>query len=306
MNTLLLFLVPPLVGAVIGFITNVVAIRMLFRPLRAYRLFGIRIPFTPGILPRERAKLARSIGAMVERELLTPAILRERLADAELREKFRRGLSPYLERLPEFFTGAAERIYPHALEALIGFLRRPEIREKLAAQGREIVDRVVDDLSPLQRLLINSGQFDRGIKENMPKIVDDLIDRLEQGGRGEELRDSLIAQAGAGLFAGGALERTLRGLLDKTGEAGEGEGGLEALVTEKLFQAAGARVETFLAGIDVQTMVRDRINSMDMLKVEGIILDVMANQFKWIDIFGAILGFLIGLFQAFFAWGMRG
>jgi uncharacterized membrane protein YheB (UPF0754 family) len=306
MNTALLLLVPPLVGAVIGFITNVVAIRMLFRPLRAYHLFGIRIPFTPGILPRERAKLARSIGAMVERELLTPAILRERLADAELREKFRRGLSPYIERLPELFTGAAEKIYPHALEALVGFLRQPEMREKLAAQGREIVDRVVDDLSPLQRLLISSGQFDRGIKENMPKIVDDLIDRLEQEGRREELRDSLISHAGACLFTGGSLERTLRGLLDKTGEAREGEGGLEALLTEKLFRAAEARVETFLAGIDVQTMVRDRINSMDMLKVEGIILDVMANQFKWIDIFGAILGFLIGLFQALFAWGMRG
>jgi uncharacterized membrane protein YheB (UPF0754 family) len=42
-----------------------------------------------------------------------------------------------------------------------------------------------------------------------------------------------------------------------------------------------------------------------MLRVEGIILDVMANQFKWIDIFGAVLGFLIGLCQAGFSWLLR-
>jgi uncharacterized membrane protein YheB (UPF0754 family) len=42
-----------------------------------------------------------------------------------------------------------------------------------------------------------------------------------------------------------------------------------------------------------------------MLKVEGIVLDVMANQLKWIDIFGAILGFGIGMFQAFLGWLLR-
>ena len=52
MKNLLLFCVPPLVGALIGFITNVLAIKMLFRPLRPHYLFGLRIPFTPGILPR--------------------------------------------------------------------------------------------------------------------------------------------------------------------------------------------------------------------------------------------------------------
>jgi uncharacterized membrane protein YheB (UPF0754 family) len=34
-----------------------------------------------------------------------------------------------------------------------------------------------------------------------------------------------------------------------------------------------------------------------MLDVERIILDVMANQFKWINLFGGILGGLIGFLQ---------
>ncbi|MDR1636833.1 MAG: DUF445 family protein, partial [Treponema sp.] len=72
MNNWFFWLVPPLAGAFIGFLTNVLAIRMLFRPLKELRIFGIRLPFTPGILPRERRRLADSIGRMVERELLTP------------------------------------------------------------------------------------------------------------------------------------------------------------------------------------------------------------------------------------------
>jgi uncharacterized membrane protein YheB (UPF0754 family) len=141
----------------------------------------------------------------------------------------------------------------------------------------------------------------------MPAIVNDLITRLEQKGRRDDVRSSIISHAGNSLFTRGSLEKTLKGLLSGTGEEGEEgvEGDLDDLLTEKLFRAAGAHIETLLAAIDVQAMVRDRINSMDMLRVEGIILDVMANQFKWIDIFGAILGFLIGLFQALFAWGMN-
>ncbi|MDR2375103.1 MAG: DUF445 family protein [Treponema sp.] len=305
MNGILLLLIPPLAGAVIGFVTNVLAIKMLFRPLKPCYLFGVRIPFTPGILPRERARLAQSIGAMVERELLTPQILRERLARTELREKFRLILSRYTRRIPEIFTAAAEQIYPQALNALIGFLRKPEIHAKLVEQGREIVNNMVDGLSPIQRLLISSGQFDRGIKENMPTIVDDLITRLEQKGRQDDVRASIISHAGDSLFTPGSLEKTLESLLSKNGEARQELGDLDDLLMEKLFQAADTHIETLLATIDVQAMVRDRINSMDMLRVERIILDVMANQFKWIDIFGAILGFLIGLFQALFAWRMR-
>ena len=49
MNTIVLFVVPPIAGAIIAYITNVIAIKMLFRPLNEIRVFGIRVPFTPGI-----------------------------------------------------------------------------------------------------------------------------------------------------------------------------------------------------------------------------------------------------------------
>ncbi len=75
----LLFMVPPTVGAVIGLFTNWLAIKMLFRPLEAHHVFGIRIPFTPGILPRERERIAESLADTVAHDLLTEEAVAERL-----------------------------------------------------------------------------------------------------------------------------------------------------------------------------------------------------------------------------------
>ncbi|MBN2875172.1 MAG: DUF445 family protein, partial [Spirochaetales bacterium] len=63
----------------IGLFTNWLAIKMLFRPLLERRIFGIRVPFTPGILPRERARIAQSMGDTVASDLLNDETLSARL-----------------------------------------------------------------------------------------------------------------------------------------------------------------------------------------------------------------------------------
>ena len=72
-------LVPPLLGALIGYVTNYIAIRMLFRPLRPWRLLGMRLPLTPGIIPAKRGELAQRMGEMVGSHLLTADDVRRAL-----------------------------------------------------------------------------------------------------------------------------------------------------------------------------------------------------------------------------------
>ncbi len=79
---------PPLVGAFIGYLTNRVAIRMLFRPLKAWKIFGIRIPMTPGVIPSKRHDLALNIGEMVGEHLLTS----KEVGGALKKEKFQNHL----------------------------------------------------------------------------------------------------------------------------------------------------------------------------------------------------------------------
>ena len=68
------------VGALIGAVTNHFAIKMLFRPYKAVYIFGKRVPFTPGLIPKRRDELARQMGQMVTGHLLTTEGLKKRLA----------------------------------------------------------------------------------------------------------------------------------------------------------------------------------------------------------------------------------
>ena len=75
------YIIPPLVGAAIGYITNDIAIRMLFRPHEAKYLFGKRLPFTPGIIPKERGRIALAVGEAISDNLMkTRTITAEILA----------------------------------------------------------------------------------------------------------------------------------------------------------------------------------------------------------------------------------
>ncbi len=75
----LLFMVA--VGALIGGVTNFIAIVMLFRPYEPMYVFGKRLPFTPGLIPKRRRELAEQLGKTVVEHLVTPEGLRRKLMD---------------------------------------------------------------------------------------------------------------------------------------------------------------------------------------------------------------------------------
>ncbi|MFP4180075.1 MAG: DUF445 domain-containing protein [Spirochaetaceae bacterium] len=102
----LVWAVPPLIGAVIGYVTNVIAIKMLFRPLREKRLFGLRLPLTPGIIPRQRHTLAESIGVMVSRDLITEDAVRGQLSSPGFGGTVRKKLHELMELI--FYTPTGE------------------------------------------------------------------------------------------------------------------------------------------------------------------------------------------------------
>jgi len=91
------WVLPPLIGAAIGYITNAIAIAMLFRPYTVKKLLGIKIPMTPGIIPKERYELSGNIGNMVSRELLTEDAVRNQISSP----LFKKGVQDTLDRWTE-------------------------------------------------------------------------------------------------------------------------------------------------------------------------------------------------------------
>jgi uncharacterized membrane protein YheB (UPF0754 family) len=62
-------------GGIIGYFTNDIAIKMLFRPYRTIYIGGRRVPFTPGLIPRNQERLAKNISDTIMGSLLTPGEL---------------------------------------------------------------------------------------------------------------------------------------------------------------------------------------------------------------------------------------
>ena len=80
------WIVSPAAGAVIGYFTNWLAIKMLFRPHNEVKICGLRVPFTPGLIPKEKARIAQSLGDTVGNYLLTGEVLAEAVAKPEITE----------------------------------------------------------------------------------------------------------------------------------------------------------------------------------------------------------------------------
>lgn len=72
------------VGSVIGGVTNGLAIRMLFRPLKPWYIGGWRVPFTPGLIPSRRVDIAKQMGRLVEEHLLTTEGIKRSLSQGGL------------------------------------------------------------------------------------------------------------------------------------------------------------------------------------------------------------------------------
>jgi uncharacterized membrane protein YheB (UPF0754 family) len=72
LSHLWLYVSPPIVGGIIGYFTNDIAIKMLFRPYKTIYISGKKVPFTPGLIPRNQERLAKNISDTIMGSLLTP------------------------------------------------------------------------------------------------------------------------------------------------------------------------------------------------------------------------------------------
>jgi uncharacterized membrane protein YheB (UPF0754 family) len=183
----------------------------------------------------------------------------------------------------------AEREYPRLLEALIAFLNQPEVHRRMEIHGRVFLNSAILRLNVLQRFFLSAGQFENTLHDRMPEIIDDLIRQVGDILREPQTREGIVRRLTQTLFAADSRKK------DR----------VDAYLCDRLLGFAEEHSAVLLRTLNIKTLVSNRVDSLDMAQVEHIILDVMANQLWWINVFGAILGALIGLFQSFFSWFIR-
>lgn len=70
MNTFITILILTVVGGLIGWITNILAIKLLFRPINPIRIPILNIEIL-GLIPKRKNEIAANIGEVVSNELLS-------------------------------------------------------------------------------------------------------------------------------------------------------------------------------------------------------------------------------------------
>ncbi|MCL1828316.1 MAG: DUF445 family protein [Oscillospiraceae bacterium] len=275
----------PLIGAVIGYITNYIAIKMLFRPLEPVYLFGKRLPFTPGIVPRRKDELAGTLGKMIVAKLFNADDLElvftsDYLSDAVAENvvKFLRSdMRPELlcENLPEGTIERAETELCVRIQTAICKYGLPLV---FAQKGGEMVTSIMGG-STFSKAV--AGGTADAITKPLAKEIEEFI--INEG-------FELII---------GLLDTELRRLADtpvsdlsKMISADDEE--LKAAVKSGYLKFMSKNVRPIVESIDVGGMITEKIVRMEPVKVEDMVLSVVSRELKLIVLLGAVLGAVIG------------
>ncbi|MBP3894842.1 MAG: DUF445 family protein [Mogibacterium sp.] len=289
------YILPPLVGAVIGYFTNLIAVKMLFFPHEEKRIFGRRVPFTPGAIPKGKARLAKAAGNIVQNDLFTKEDISSRLLTEEVErpliDKVMGILSENIRDTGSILTGGADK-YDKLEESFVDLLSE-KISEAIKMMDiqhiikREGISMINDHIA--ESLVLSIVVSDNLIEKAMTSVASAMEEFIDTRGREmiHEITSSRIHDLG---------DRTPLNVLAQAGYS-------EEFVREKL--AAAYResvvnaVNSALKRIDVASIVENKINSMSVEELEKGVLQVMKTELDMIVRLGALIGLVIGSINIF-------
>ena len=314
------YIFAPALGGIIGYITNDIAIRMLFRPHKAKYIMGLHVPFTPGIIPKEKGRIADAIGGVISENLMNKDVLERYLLSDDMVSKVRLSVEEFIE---------TQKHNPETVKEFLGhYLSDDEIATISQNVNESITKQTYTKLS------------DASVGEKVAHIaIDHVAEKLSIDGA-QELLAGLggtmrgLGGMAAGLFGGNILAKFL-GMLREPAEhflaknintmlrdngeeivsnmiGGEVETFLNKPVCkllegheEQLAQAVNTiesiyrsiiteHLPKILDSINISKIVRERINEMDVNETEKLIFQVMSKELKAIVWLGALLGLVMG------------
>jgi uncharacterized membrane protein YheB (UPF0754 family) len=285
----------PIIGGVIGYCTNYIAVKMLFRPLAPVKIGKYTLPFTPGIIPKRKHELAHAVGQAVGNALLSKDELTKVLTSDNTRQTITNGIvkgindnivectinevgtsifgqDNYEDKKNLLIEGITNKITAGFLSMDVGNIIATEGSAALKQKGGMLAMFINDDLiaslaTPIGNKVDDYVQVTG--KEKIKEYITNEINTMES-----QSIDSI---------AGGIDTTKVESLITK-------------LYTNMIEEHASEIVNTF----DIQGIVEEKINKMDVKELEALIMSVMKNELGMIVNLGAIIGFVLGLFNLLF------
>lgn len=315
-------LIAPLMGGVIGYITNDIAIRMLFRPRTAKYICGWHVPFTPGIIPKGKGRLADSIGKIISENLMNKEVLENHLLSDEMVGKVRSFVEEFIEQqkvneetVREFLghyltedeiTTITNNVNHSLTQQMQSKLSDPAVGNKVAELAMNFVSNKLNS-EGTQVLLGGLGGMMGGIPGMLagPAIAK-LLDMLREPAK-KFLADNIntMLRNNGSEIVSNMVGDEVNSFLDKKVciilEGHDEQIAQVVKTVESLYRTIiREHLPRILASVDISKIVHDRIMEMDVKETEKMVLAMMSKELGAIVWLGALLGVIMGSINIIF------
>lgn len=285
----------PVIGAIIGYATNWIAVKMLFRPHKEVRVMGWKLPFTPGVIPKGQGRLARAVGRAVEEQLLTREVLEEALLSEEKMQKMKEMISDWVET-----QKASEKTVKKVAEDLIS---EDSVEDFIDSTEEKMTDMIFERIQEMDPGHMIAEKVLEAAKE---KLAESMFGMMIGGSMLEpiakQVEDKIneyVTEYGRPYVEQLVMQESLKlqeATVGSAFSAVEGYGlDLPELVVSQYESIVREKLPQILETLHLSRIVEDRINAMEVAEVEELVMSIMKKELGAVVNLGALIGLLLGL-----------
>lgn len=292
-------LMHPLVGAIIGYITNWIAVKMLFRPSKAIYIGKFRLPFTPGIIPKNQSRLATGISNTISGSLLNEDVLKENLLSEDIKNQINEYIDSFLN------SDETEAI------SLNDLIKQTEYSDKLNTTISNLIETISNSiLTTIKEVNLAEAlsiQIENAIKENMQKnVITKLIKKPVIDGLSANLEPKIneyIDINGKDLIKG-MVEKELTKYLNTSNMdvkdfINQSNIDIKGIIISLYSSIISTKLSSILETINISKVIENEINSFEPKKMEELVLSIISKELNALVNLGAIIGLLLGTVNIF-------
>lgn len=285
----------PIIGAIIGYATNWIAVKMLFRPHKEVRVWGWKLPFTPGVIPKGQGRLARAVGRAVEEQLLTREVLEEELLSEDKIQKIKEMVSEWVEK-----QKASEKTVKEAAGELTS---EDAVEDFIDSTEEKMTDTIFERIQEMDPGHMIAEKVLEAAKE---KLAESMFGMMIGGSmlepiakQVEEKINEYVAEYGRPYVEQVVMKESLKlqeTTVGSTFTAVESYGlDLPELVASQYESILREKLPEILEALHLSKIVEDRINAMEVAEVEELVMSIMRKELGAVVNLGALIGLLLGL-----------
>lgn len=293
---ILRYIVPILVGALIGYCTNYIAIKMLFKPKKAVRLGRFILPFTPGIIPKNQPRIAKAVGDAVGKQLFTCDDIKGVLLSDDMSSNVTDAVMDMIttdntvedilkvQLGDEKYEDVIDRLYDVVCDKIEEGIKKADLSSIIVEAGKEAI------LEKVQNSMIGmfvNDELIQSFAEPMKNAIDNYIDE-----HGEEKIIPLVSKGFECIEK--KQPKELLGSIDISMDM------IEKIVSDTYSGIVNDKVDTIINQIDISGIVEKKLNEMDIDEIEDLVMSVMKNELQAVINLGALIGAVIGVINIFF------